>query len=239
LRHAFPVSISGVSTSKLAILLPLIHVAVAGILIGFEESRYWRLNLESIDRADRLERHEREQPRHTIQSKAAEDKDSRFSETMEFRSSAATRVIFGFELPAFLVLGWFRHPITSRFDGFLQPWLVGLTLGMPAASKLVCLDGILIVTIGAQWWVICWWLEQRAGKNKPIRFLRTLAIAISVAEAVSAICCLAGGELEVPAILAAFGAVFAWFAILLSAAAAAFKLVRNLLGTAIRQGGLS
>ena len=115
----------GMKIPRLAVLLPIAHFVIASVLIGSEDSKYSRLELEAIDRRDRIERWEKMHPETTIQSKAASEREAAFEESiaMEYRPASTVKSIYGVDLPAAAILGWFWHPITAYFGGSLQPLL--------------------------------------------------------------------------------------------------------------------
>jgi len=211
----FVMDLRSVTIQRLCWWLPLIHMVLALGLIAYEESQDWRLHLMSVDTRDRISRYDQEH--HQMQSKAAQEQDVAFQEwaRMEFRLAAAARPLYGAELPAALLVGWFYHPISADFGGFLQRWLFDLTLGMAAARKVFLLDGILILAIGTQWWLVGLWLRTRQGKNQNIKFPLKVAILITIGAIVSAALCRVG-VLELISVLAAFGCMVLWLVLLVN-----------------------
>lgn len=215
------------SIRRLVPLLPLFHVVLACILIGIEEWDHWHLHLEGVEWADRVGREERQHPQHTIQSKAAQAvaqaEALAWKESADSLPSGATMVIEGAELPAVVVVGWFQHSPSRDFSGFLQPLLFEATLGMPAALKVLLLDGLLILAIGAQWWFVGIWLRARERRNHKVKFQQTLAVVITIGAAVSTSLCRVGGDWEFFAVLASFGSAILWLILLSNAMYAMMK----------------
>jgi hypothetical protein len=151
---------------------------------------------------------------------------------LEYRQPAAAKAVYGVELPAAALIGWFWHPSAEHSAGLLQPIVHRLTLGMSHAPKILFLDCLLILAICGQWWAVGSWLDHRVTRNK-LAGLRRLAFTITVAGLLSMILCYAGGWVEVLGNLAALTAAIAWLGLLLGAAADLAISIRNLLSKAI------
>jgi len=166
-----------------------------------------------VDAVDWIARYD--QQHHRIHSKAAQEQDAAFQESirMEFRAAAAAPPIYGVELPAALLIGWFCHPISTELGGYLQPRLFDATLGMPAATKVLLLDGILILAIGTQWLLVGIWLNARRRTSQNDEFPQKVAMAITVAGIVSASLCHVRW-LDLFSVLAAFGSAVLWLILL-------------------------
>ena len=212
-------------TPKLALLLPLAHFMIAGVLIGSEDSKYSRLGLEAIERSDAIERQERLHPLLKSQDKIPKEQDFEEIIASEYRPPAAAKGLYGVELPAAALVGWYWHPPywhppTSHSLGLLQPLLHRVTLQISAIPKILLLDSLLIAAICGQWWLVGRWFGAREAQGKPVGFQQRLAMAITLAGLVSAISCRAQDEWEFIAFLAAFIAAIAWLVLLLSAVVA-------------------
>ena len=227
-------SILGMKIPKLTVLLPFAHFVIATVLIGSLDSMYSRFELEAIDRVDEIQRQERLHPELKTQNKISKEQDFDEFIAMEYRPPAAVKAVYGVELPAAALIGWFWHPPTAHSAGLLQPLLHKLALGMSPTSKILVLDSLLILAIFGQWWVVGSWLDHRVRRNKSAR-LRRLALTITFAGLVSMILCQATGWLEILANLAALTAALAWLGLLLGAAADLAISVRDLLNKAIGQ----
>jgi hypothetical protein len=126
-----------VNRLKFALLLPLAHFAIATVLIGSEDSRYSRLELEAIERSDRIERQERLHPELKAESNISDEQDFQKSIAIEYRPPAAVKAVLGVELPAVALVGWFWHPPTAHSPGLLPPLLCRVTLGISALRKIL------------------------------------------------------------------------------------------------------
>lgn len=223
---------------KLAVLLPIAHFVIATVLIASHDSRYSRLELEAIDHIDESERQGSLHAELNEQHKTSRGQAFEESFELEYRQPADVKAVYGVELPAAALIGWFWHPSSAHSDGLLQPLLHRLTLGMPHAPKILLLDCLLILAICGQWFGVGSWLDYRVTRNKPAGPCR-LAITITVAGVLSMILWYAGDWAEVLANLAALVAAIAWLGLLFGAAAGLVVSIRNLLSQAISpQSGL-
>jgi hypothetical protein len=153
------VSVLGIKIPKLAVLLPAAHFVIATVLIGSQDSRYSRFELEGIDRVDEIEHQERLHPELKAQNNISKEQDFEEFIAMEYRPSAAVKAVYGVELPAAALIGWFWHPSLAHFGGLLQPLFHRLTFGMSHAPKILLLDCLLILAICGQWWGVGWIVE--------------------------------------------------------------------------------
>ncbi|HST10279.1 MAG TPA: hypothetical protein VLL05_07870 [Terriglobales bacterium] len=215
---------------QLTLLLPLVHFLIAGALIGSEESKHWRLHIQDVERFGLMERWENEHTENSTLGKTSKQQEADFQERMasEYRPSSETKSINFVELPAAAAIGWFGHPLTGKFGGFLQPFLHKLTFGMSAAPRILFLDGLLVLAICCQWCLVGYWLDKRKRQNEPIEFQRNLVLTITTGGFVAVLLCRAGGWWESIAALAALGAALAWAILILSFALAVGTYARTL-----------
>jgi len=142
---------------RFSVLLPLIHLLVAGFLISSEESRTWNHRDDAwVD--EELFNPIKMEPGMVM-----------FDSGMEYRPSIEAKAIMGAELPAFLLVGWYRHP-PSRHSLF-QTSLVRIVRPSSVKHRKVVLDLILLGTICVQWWLVCRWMDYRAGSRQGFRRL--------------------------------------------------------------------
>jgi hypothetical protein len=115
---------------RFSVLLPLIHLLVAGYLVCSEESRTWN------HRDDPWVDEELLNPSKMVPGMVM------FDSEMEYRSSTEVKAIMEAESPAFLLVGWYRRP-PSRHS-LLQISLVRVVEHSSVKRRKVTLDLILL-----------------------------------------------------------------------------------------------
>jgi hypothetical protein len=174
-------------------VLPLIHLALAGVLISNQESqdwsyvRWWNGDKEVLN-------------------------PSRYSGwDIEYRPPIEVKAMMGAELPADVLVGWYRHP--PGRNALLQLTLVRFTQDISVKPRIIGLDCLFILTICLQWWALGRWIDSRGSRNKQRRWVIPAAV-ITLAEGVAAAFSHAEGLPDLIASLAVILALIAWLVLL-------------------------
>ena len=140
---------------RYALLLPLMHLGIAGPAMFHQESTVWRY----APRAQQFEDFEAKYP-------APEGGAVPFDPCYEYRLSSATRTIAAANLPAALLVG-------ASADGCASPsaWLIPNRLKYRLGVKtcVIALETFIVLGILVQWWLVGGWLDRRVTQSQPTR----------------------------------------------------------------------
>jgi hypothetical protein len=140
---------------RYALLLPLMHLGIAGPAMFHQESTVWRY----APRAQQFEDFEAKYP-------APEGGAVPFDPCYEYRLSSATRTIAAANLPAALLVG-------ASADGCASPsaWLIRnrLKYRLGVKTRIIALDTFIVLGILVQWWLVGSWLDRRVTQSQPTR----------------------------------------------------------------------
>jgi len=140
---------------RYALLLPLMHLGIAGPAMFHQESTVWRY----APRAQQFEDFEAKYP-------APEVGGVRFERCYEYRLSSATRTIAAANLPTALLVG-------ASADGCTSPaaWLIPNRLRCRLGVKtwVIALETFIVLGIPVQWWLVGSWLDRRVTQSQPTR----------------------------------------------------------------------
>ena len=140
---------------RYALLLPLMHLGIAGPAMFHQESTVWRY----APRAQQFEDFGAKYP-------APEGDAVPFDPCYEYRLSSATRTIAAANLPAALLVG-------ASADGCASPsaWLIPNRLKYRLGVKtwVIALETFIVLGILVQWWLVGSWLDRRVTQSQPTR----------------------------------------------------------------------
>ena len=140
---------------RYALLLPLMHLGIAGPPMFHQESTVWRYAPQAQELGD----FEAKYP-------APEGGGAPFEPCYEYRFSSATRTIVAANLPTALLVG-------ASADGCASPTarLIPNRLKYHLGVKtwVIALETLIVVGILVQWWLVGGWLDRQYAQSKPTR----------------------------------------------------------------------
>jgi hypothetical protein len=186
---------------RYALLLPLMHLGIAGPAMFHQESTVWRY----APRAQQFEDFEAKYP-------APEVGGVPFERCYEYRLSSATRTIAAANLPTALLVG-------ASADGCASPagWLIPNRLRYRLGVKtwVIALETFIVLGILVQWWLVGSWLDRRVTQSKPVRRWAVPIAVITVGAMVMASTAFGQGEtVELVNYFAGMITLLAWIVLL-------------------------
>jgi hypothetical protein len=139
-----------VKALRYSLLLPLIHLAISVPVIYYEEASYWRY----VPRMQVEEDFERTAPPPIFHSGPM----IAWNPCYEYRASIADRFIFAVEFPAGMLIA--PHGASGCNPTLLRPILQKLKSWTRLQSRILLLDGLLVLGIVSQWWLVGRWIDR-------------------------------------------------------------------------------
>jgi hypothetical protein len=149
--------------TRYALILPLLHLAIAGPPAVHHQSKEWRFIPEW---------------------QAAEDFDKAHPEPVaagmpwdpcyEYRLPSAGRLILAADFPVALLVGSSADECALRTMSLIPN---GLKYYVRVKTRVILTDCLLALGIFVQWWLVGGWLDQRYTQSRPTR-LWTIPIAV-------------------------------------------------------------
>ena len=192
---------------RYALLLPLMHLGIAGPPMFHQESTVWRY----VPQAQELEDFEAKYP-------APEGGGVPVEPCYEYRFSSATRTIVAANLPTALLVG-------ASADGCASPAarLIPNRVKYQLSVKtwVIALETLIVLGIIVQWWLVGGWLDQRYTQSKPTRRWIIPVTVITVGAVVMASTAFGHGSVAEPVnIFAAMITLLAWIVLIVMFAVA-------------------
>jgi hypothetical protein len=143
-----------------SLCLLVMHSCLAVLLIGSEEFYNWHT----------YEFWQLEEQRSQKPFSPVLDKGTQQALSVDHWLDARERVFHSLNLPVSILLGWYSHPLSIQSNSILGPFLLRICHGVSVKTRVVILDGVLLLGICLQWWLVGLWLEHS------VRFVRALRI---------------------------------------------------------------
>jgi hypothetical protein len=186
---------------RYALLLPLMHLGIAGPPIFHQESTVWRY----FPQAQEFQDFETKYP-------APKDGGMLLEPCYEYRFSSATRTIFAANLPTGLLVGASADGCAS-LTARLIPNRVKYQLGVK--TWVIALETFIVLGIIVQWWLIGRWLDRRYTQSKPTRrWIIPIAVITVGAVVMAPAAYVQGGVAEIVNYFAGMIALTAWIVLI-------------------------
>jgi hypothetical protein len=212
---------------RYALILPLLHLAIAAPPVVHRQSRGWRF---------------------IQQTQAAEDFDKAHPEPVgsrllwdlcyEYRLPSDGRLILAADLPVALLVG---SSVDECALSAIRLVPDRLKYYVRVKTRVILTDCLLVLGIVVQWWLVGGWLDQRYKQSKPIRWWIIPITVITAGAIVMAPTAFGhGGVIELVNIWAGMITLLAWIVlIVMFAIAGAAWVIRRIRQQAPKPGSSS
>ena len=171
------------------LLLPLVHMGLAGVWIAHEHAQLWPY----LPRFQASEDFQRTHPPVPESKKSADDVDWDW-ELSEYRLSVQAIALLTID-PGPAILAGFNFPFRStQWSSTKIPVLAAishpLTDHLRLKTRIIVLDGLLLFLVGLQWFLIGRWVDRRASLIKRTSLIRVPPLQISGLALLAQLCML-------------------------------------------------
>ncbi len=197
---------------RYALLLPLLHLAIAGSPLFHQESQV-RGHTPLVQRFEDLEK---EYPTSPSEGMPIEP-------CFEYRPSSATRTILAADLPVAILVG-----ASGEYCDWGAIRLIPNRLlhRLQVKTRVILVECLIVLGIFAQWWLVGFWIDQRRRQSRPMRrWIIPVAIITAGGIAMAPTAFGQQGVVEYVNIYSAMITFLAWIVLLLMFAATGARWV--------------